>query len=159
MNESVLDVLLYLFENYMEGDIKDGASRASLQTDLEDAGFDRSQVNNAFRWLEELASRRHDANLQSPTEDSVRVYTDAETARMSSNCRGFLLHLERLGVLSPKVREMVIERAMALESEDDIDAEQVKWVVLMVLFNQPGEEAAYAWVEELIFGAPAESLH
>jgi len=159
MNESLLDVLLYLFENYMEGDIKDGATRASLQTDLEDAGFDRSQVNNAFRWLEELASRRQDPDLLPPTEGAVRVYTDVERMRLSANCRGFLLHLERLGVLSPKVREMVIERALALETEDQIDAEQVKWVVLMVLFNQPGEEAGYAWVEELIFGASTESLH
>lgn len=159
MNESVLDVLLYLFENYMEGDIKDGATRASLETDLEDAGFDRSQVDNAFRWLEDLASRRQDTELQAPTEGSVRVFTDAENVRLSANCRGFLLHLERIGVISPKVREMVIERALALETEDEIDAEQIKWVILMVLFNQPGEEAAYAWVEELIFGAPTEQLH
>jgi len=33
---------------------------------------------------------------------------------------------------------------MALE-QDEMDLDDLKWVVLMVLFNQPGSEAAYAW--------------
>jgi Smg protein len=29
----------------------------------------------------------------------------------------------------------------------------------MVLFNQPGEEAAYAWVEDLVFDNMTNCLH
>jgi len=47
---------------------------------------------------------------------------------------------------------------MALETED-FDLGQLKWVILMVLFNQPGEEAAYAWVEDLVFDTMASGLH
>ena len=47
---------------------------------------------------------------------------------------------------------------MALENEY-FDIEQMKWVVLMVLFNKPGEEAAYAWVEDLVFDTMASGLH
>ena len=71
---------------------------------------------------------------------------------------GLLLFLEQMGVLSPANRERAIEQAMALESED-FDLEQMKWVILMVLFNQPGEEAAYAWVEDFVFENPTNSLH
>ena len=39
---------------------------------------------------------------------------------------------------------------MALDSVD-IDVEQVKWVVLMVLFSQPGQEDAFARMEDLVF--------
>ena len=46
-------------------------------------------------------------------------------------------------------RELVIDRVMALES-DEIQQEQLKWVILMVLFNQPGLEAAYTWVEHVV---------
>ena len=60
------------------------------------------------------------------------------------------MFLEQTGVLDHNTREMVIDRVMALESEE-IDLEQLKWVVLMVLFNQPGREAAYAWMEDLVF--------
>ena len=34
---------------------------------------------------------------------------------------------------------------------DDFDSEDLKWVVLMVLFNQPGQEDAYVWMENLVF--------
>jgi Smg protein len=47
---------------------------------------------------------------------------------------------------------------MALEDED-MDLDQLKWVILMVLFNQPGSEAAYAWMEDLVFDEAAGSLH
>jgi Smg protein len=47
---------------------------------------------------------------------------------------------------------------MALDSED-FDLEQLKWVVLMVLFKQPGQEAAYAWMEDLVFDNTSNSLH
>ena len=47
---------------------------------------------------------------------------------------------------------------MALE-EADIDLEEVKWVVLMVLFNQPGQEANYAWMEDLMFEEEGEYRH
>ena len=42
---------------------------------------------------------------------------------------------------------------------EDIDIEQVKWVVLMVLFNQPGQEANYAWMEDLMFDTEQEYRH
>jgi Smg protein len=63
-----------------------------------------------------------------------------------------------MGVLTPTSRELAIDRAMALESED-FDLDQLKWVVLMVLFNQPGQEAAYTWVEDLVFDDAVNSLH
>ncbi len=77
---------------------------------------------------------------------------------LDTDCRGFILYLEQMGVLTPASRELAIDRAMALEDEY-FDVEQMKWVVLMVLFNQPGEEAAYAWVEDLVFDTMATGLH
>ncbi len=47
---------------------------------------------------------------------------------------------------------------MALET-DDIDLSQLKWVILMVLFNQPGQEEAYAWMEDLLFEDVTGYLH
>ena len=60
------------------------------------------------------------------------------------------MHLENVGILSPEQRELVIDRLMALEG-DDIDLEKLKWVVLMVLFSQPGQETAFARMEDLVF--------
>jgi Smg protein len=79
----------------------------------------------------------------------VRVFSDSELARLSTECRGFLLTLERLGVLSPQQRELVIERMLALDA-DEPDTEQLKWVVLMVLSSQPGQELAFERLDGLV---------
>ena len=55
-------------------------------------------------------------------------------------------------------RELVLDRAMALD-QDGIDLDDLKWVVLMVLFNQPGSEAAYAWMETQMFADEPEPVH
>ena len=52
----------------------------------------------------------------------------------------------------------LVDRLLALETPD-IDVEQIKWVVLMVLFSQPGQELAYARMEDLVFEESAGALH
>ncbi len=47
---------------------------------------------------------------------------------------------------------------MALET-GDVDLEQLKWVVLMVLFNQPGKEDVYAFMEDLVLDRASGRLH
>ena len=70
----------------------------------------------------------------------------------------FILFLARSGGLDSHTRELVIDRVMSLDT-DEIDSEQLKWVILMVLFNQPGQEQAYAWMEDLVFDGVQEHLH
>ncbi len=53
---------------------------------------------------------------------------------------------------------MVIDRIMALDNAE-IDQEQVKWIILMVLFNRPGQEDAYARMEELVFDQSLGVMH
>ena len=146
MKENVFDVLMYLFENYyMDDDNPVSPDRESVQQDLRNAGFPSAEIERAFNWLEDLASDNTPPDMQA--EHSLRLFSQGEAARLDTECRGLLLFLER-----------VIDRAMALENED-FDIEQLKWVILMVLFNQPGEEAAYAWVEDFVFENPTNSLH
>ncbi|HHM04413.1 MAG TPA: DUF494 domain-containing protein [Gammaproteobacteria bacterium] len=159
MKENVLDILMYLLENYMYGDMDEEADQASLKAELQRAGFPGGEIDKAFAWLEELASLRESA-ATSPltTRHAVRIYTAEECERLDVECRGFLTFLEHLGVLDPANREMVIDRVMAL-GEEDTDLTDLKWVILMVLFNQPGKEAAFAWMEDLVFEGTPGALH
>ena len=77
---------------------------------------------------------------------------------LSTECRGFLMFVEQVGVINSATREMVMDRLSALD-KPYISLDDLKWVVLMVLFNVPGSEQAYAQMEELIFDEPAEVLH
>lgn len=159
MKETILDVLLYLFENYFYDDPDAVRDRDSLQTGLIQAGFAPSEINRAFDWLDELSQSRPGIVARSgEAPGPVRLYGDVEEARLDTECRGFLMFLEQSGVLDAQQRELVLDRAMALD-QDEVDLEDMKWVVLMVLFNQPGSEAAYAWMENLIFEDEGELVH
>ena len=92
------------------------------------------------------------------TARAVRVFSSQELLRLDTDVRGYLMYLENVRILSGTQRELVIDRLMALEA-DEIDIEQVKWVVLMVLFSQPGQESAYAQMEDLVFEERSDALH
>ena len=78
--------------------------------------------------------------------------------RLDVGSRGFITYLEQIGILSPHQREILIDRLLALETPD-INVEQIKWVVLMILFSQPGQELAYARMEDLVFEDNSGVVH
>jgi len=152
MKESMFDVLMYLFENYMEEGSEFTPDQESLVFELTEAGFPSGEVNKAFSWLEELTNlRNNDSELpEAPTTRSFRIYTSPEMERLDSRSRGLIMFMEQCGVLDGISRELVIDRVMALDVEA-ISLEQLKWVILMVLFNQPGQEHAHALLEDIVF--------
>jgi Smg protein len=159
MKQSVLDVLVYLFENYMVDETEPPQDHESLETELRQAGFHGPQISKAFDWLEGLTAL-HDSAEDTPRKHthSIRIYTDDESERLGVDGRSLLLFLENMSVIDSYLRELILDRVMALET-DDVDLDTVKWVVLMVLFNQPGHEAAYAWVEDFVINDITTALH
>lgn len=157
MKQDVFEVLIYLFENYMHDEDDLEHDRDSLQRELHDAGFHNHEIGKAFDWLEALGESGEPL-LRPRDSMSFRVFNDEESAKLDTESRGFLLFLEQMGVLDHLTRETVIERVMALES-DEVDIDQLKWVVLMVLFNLPGQEASVAWMEDLVLDEMPAQLH
>ncbi len=160
VKENVLDVLMYLFEHYMDSELELFPDHESLRIELMDAGFSLNEIDKAFVWLEGLAflkEQPHYGGLGASSR-SVRIYTDEEMRKLGPDCRGFLLFLEEIGVLDGNNREMVIDRVLALEG-GEIDLKQLKWIILMVLFNQPGLEAAFSWMEDQVFEDYAPVAH
>ena len=159
---SVLDILIYVFDRYMLEEAATVPHREHLARDLEQAGFGRANVERALDWLTDLAfgqerARPEDAHGRG-SEGAVRVFTDSELARLSSECRGLLLRLERARVITALQRELVIERLLALEA-DEPDTEQLKSVVLMVLSSEPGGELAVERLGGLIAELRSHAPH
>jgi len=148
---SVLDILIYVFDRYMLEEAPEVPERERLARDLRRAGFSPAKVERALNWLTELAfghERAHAARAGTRA-GGVRIFSDSELARLSTECRGLLLTLEHARVLSVQQRELVIERLLALDA-DEPDTEQLKWVVLMVLSSQPGQELAVERLDGLV---------
>ena len=158
MNETVLDVLMYLFENFAEQEYEHAPDQMVLRDELLQAGFGEPEVDRALDWLEGLATNDTEPFANKPAQRSVRMFSTRELARLDTECRGYVVYLEQIRILTPVQREVVLDRLMALDSPD-IDVEQVKWVVLMVLFSQPGQEAAFARMEDLVFEDDAGTVH
>jgi Smg protein len=159
MTGTVLDILIYVFDRYMLDEVPEVPEREHLVRDLERAGFEQANVERALDWLADLACERDRPPLpRGGNGPAVRIFSGGELARLSMECRGFLLTLERLGILSPQQREIVIERMLALDA-DELDTEQLKWVVLMVLSSQPGQELAFERLEDLVSDAHPNVPH
>ncbi len=154
---SVLDILIYVFDRYMLSETPEVPERDELAQMLARAGFAVPNVERALDWLADLAGERDRPVLQGGGPRTLRLFTEAERDRLSSECRGYLLTLEQMDVLNAHQREIIIERLLALEVEE-LDVEQLKWVALMVLSSQPDAELACARMEDLVFDAP-ESVH
>ena len=151
MTGSVLDILIYVFDQYMLAEAPEVPEREALAADLERAGFGRHNVERALDWLADLAGERSRPDMSSR---ALRVFSAEELERISTSCRGYLLQLEQQGILSPLQREIVIDRLVALDCDKDseeIDIDRLKWLVLMVLSSQPGQEQACARMEDLVF--------
>lgn len=161
MTGSVLDILIYVFDRYMLDEAPEVPEREDLALDLTCVGFTQENVERALDWLADLACVRERALLDPDIDQSapaLRIFSDGELARLSTECRGFLLTLERLGVLQPLQREIVIDRMIALDV-DELDTEQLKWVVLMVLSSQPGQDLAFQRLEDLVSNAHTSGPH
>ncbi len=158
MNEHVVDILIYLYENYMV-DIQEGPDdQDEIQEDLRQAGFPENEIERAFQWMDELVLHQSIEHQLAHRPHSVRIFTEQEQRRLDSECRGYLMFLEQSGILDHAGRELVIDRVLALES-DAIGIEEIKWVALLVLINQPGQEGALAQMEELVYSDLPSQLH
>jgi Smg protein len=159
MKESVFDVLMYLFNNHLDDEYEVSADQDTLRGALEHAGFDDSQVDKALDWLESLSHETKTVNSEHPASSiSHRIFNDQEMDKLGTDCRGLISFLEQADILDAHDRELVIDRALALES-DEIDLFQLKWVVLMVLLNQPGKEAAFSWMEGVVMDQMEAGFH
>ena len=158
MKENVLDVLMFLFEKYFYDEPEQEPDRDDMEANLHEAGFTNEEIEKAFRWLDGLAEQRHQPELKPSADRPIRVYVESELDRLDTECRDFIMYLENIGILDAQRRELVLDRLMALGSEE-ITSEDLKWVVLMVLFNQPGQEANYAWMEDFMFDTEQEYRH
>lgn len=158
MNENVIDVLIYIYENYMGNEDNIPHDQIMLEEELAQAGFPTSEIQKAFDWLDDLARNQVMMNENAMSTPSMRLMTPKEELKFDLEARGLLLTLEQTGLLDKSSRELVIERAMALD-EEQFNTEDIKWIVLLVLMNQPGKESAFAQIEEMIYNNPVEHLH
>ncbi|MBT5031798.1 MAG: DUF494 domain-containing protein [Proteobacteria bacterium] len=165
MKEDMLEVLLYLVENYMAEGGELQPDQEILSQELSQAGFADGEITKAFAWLEDLLtmceeapSTEADWQPQVDHQPAIRIFTDSELLRLGQGGTSLLIQLEQAGVLDSQSREMVIDRVMAIET-DELSADHLKWVVMMVLCNHPERADLIGLAEELVSDEFETLLH
>jgi Smg protein len=130
----MFEILVYLLENYYQTDLY--PDQDALARKLTVAGFEHDDISDALVWLQGLSATGASTLPDFFAERTAfRSYAEAEATRLGVEGRGFLAFLEGAKVLTPLLREIIVERAMAL-SEDCVGIEKLKVIVLMVLWSQ-----------------------
>ncbi len=155
MEPSVLNVVLYLYEHYLEDDAE-RPPRAALENILQSGGVSPAKASQALDWLDAFAAER--TSPSAPHSGAQRVYGPHERTRLSPAARGLLMQLEQADILDASERELVIEHALALD-EAEVELEAMQWVVLLTLYHQPGRENAFAQMEDICYPAPDAITH
>jgi Smg protein len=149
MNENIVELLLYLFENYIyEND--DDFDKIAVTQGLSSAGFDTLTINHAFTWLEELKLDVVSFQNMQIKPDSFRIFTEAEQLKLDTESIDFICYLNNTNILDNTQREILINAVMKLET-CHFDVDDLHWLSLMVLFSQPEQEQAFAHLEALLF--------
>ena len=150
----MFDILVYVFENCRQADVSHDPERVARK--LSAAGFDGTEISAALSWLAGVVRTPQRSLAPLPESGTAfRAFAPKELAKLDADCRGFLLFLERSGILSPASREHVIERALATAGET-LSLDQIKLIVVMVLWSQ--QAAASQLVAEELLSARGERL-
>ncbi|MAZ77165.1 MAG: hypothetical protein CMF39_00615 [Legionellaceae bacterium] len=150
MKETMLDVLMYLFDNFVD-EPQQPINVQSIADEMFKAGFAVGEVDGAIDWFNNLRHlQAQSRELSPPSKKACRIYSIEEKQKITEIARRYLLFLEQSGIVDPVSRELVINRAMALD-DVTIDAEKLKWIVLLVLFDQPHLKDKLVLMEELVF--------
>ena len=151
---------MYIFSSYADRDDNLPDDRDGIEADLSAAGFDSTEIEKAFDWLDDLA-QADDIPSVTQSSHSTRILSPEELLLLPEYSQGFLLFSEQSGVLTPKLPELVINRVMALDADSEVDLEELKWVVMMVLFNssEDHDESTLMHYEDIVFADQPALFH
>lgn len=150
----MFDVLVYLYEHYWRPDACPESDL--LVRKLSAVGFEEEEITEALAWLDGLNSVAHGAVLP-PSAHSSRVFADAELERLGSEALGFLQFLESAGVLTPVLREVVLDRVLAVP-RTPVALDDFKILVLLVFWSR-GEEPDALILDELFVDDEDRLIH
>lgn len=156
----MFDILVYLYETYYRPETCPDS--IALAKKLSSVGFDDEEIMEALNWLSGLAdsTRQLAANaeievaprLTSQTQ-GFRIFTEDENRHLGCQALGFIHYLHNAGLIDAQQREVIIDRAMAID-ESPISLAKLKVVVLMMLWSL-GSEPGMLMLDELLLSQEA----
>ena len=150
------EVLVFMFENYFSNHTL--PEENVIEQELAAAGFDESAITNAFDWYNQLKTMMNQpVKPQMAYLQCSRMFAEAELDKIDTESLGFLLFLEQAKVINSSERDMIMDRAMALNGKT-VNLEQTRWITMMAMWSD-GREKDYLFVEDAVFNPRGLTLH
>jgi Smg protein len=148
MQQKILTVITFLFQNYWHSKEELPKNFDDMLSVLGEAGFEKKVITKTFEWLSHLSQQQADfKNL--PTANNFRIFTIEEKQKIDKKCQDFILFLENEKILNSKTREILINQLLQLQDQN-LSINDVKWVALLVLFNEPDARNRLTKLENMI---------
>ena len=151
----MFEILMYLFESYFNAGSYPDPDKLSRK--LSAAGFEDEEISDALTWLSALQQQDPASYPDSLAHTGHRHFAGLEIQRLSEEARQFLKFSEQQHLISAVEREMIIDRAVALQQEN-LAADKLKLIMLMVLWSRH-QELDPLLIEELLTPLHSAQLH
>jgi Smg protein len=149
----MFDILVYLYETYYRPDAC--PEPEALARKLSAVGFEDGEITEALDWLNGLTEMAGSEMVDTAASTGTRFYARQEIDDLGTAAIGFITFLESAGLLGPVQREIVIERALAVD-EAPVTLGKLKIIVLMLLWSQGKEPDALMFDD--LFGDDDEQV-
>lgn len=146
---------MYLFESYFDAGSYPEPDKLSRK--LTAAGFEGEDINEALLWLSGLQQSDVNSYPSELTHTGTRHFASIELDSISMEARQFLTFTHQQKMISTAEREMIIDRAVALQ-QPNLGLEKMKLIMLMVLWNRHKDLDALL-IEELLTPFHSKQLH
>ncbi|MDD2832761.1 MAG: DUF494 domain-containing protein [Methylotenera sp.] len=157
----MFEVLVYMFENYIDTQFR--PDEKTLSKELFAAGFDKDDINGAFDWFNQLEAMTAKSELfQMADPANLRIFTEAELKKISSESIRFILFLVQANILNTSQRELVLDLAMNVP-QLEITIEEMRWIVLMTTWGAsktgPDKTKDYLFIEDILLNQQKPTQH
>ena len=120
MKENIFDVLMYLFDNYMDDESEIPPDNDAVKDELLQAGFGDKDVARAFDWLESLSLEGSDIAPQASA--SFRVFSPFEKTHLDVECQNLILmKLKRTKQIEDNLGKTIISEGIEANYLDMIN--------------------------------------
>lgn len=135
MDLNIVEILVVLMREFPEGAIKP-EEYETLTKDLIGKGYSPREIETAFFWFHSRHEHRHlvpEVDVIDP--DSFRVLHEIEKSVLTTEAYGYLIELNRMGIISMIDLDRIIEKAVLLGGRR-VNADEIKMFVAAQLMDQ-----------------------
>lgn len=151
----MFEILIYLFESYI--DLGSYPAPDKLSRKLYAAGFETDDIDDTLTWLSALQLQTPESYPATLEHSGMRCYAELEYELIGYDARQFLLFSEQQAMITAIEREIIIDRAVALQIKD-LCLEKLKLIMLIVLWNRRTDLNPLL-IEELLNPLYSSQLH